>query len=96
LEGPAGRRSWPDAVKATIVAESFEPGVKVSVVTRRRGLSPQHLTGWRRLAREGQLMLPSHGQEPFVRLVVGEAPEVPPEAQGDIVSISIEQVTVRG
>jgi transposase len=30
LEGPTGRRTWPDAVKAAIVAESFEPGAKVS------------------------------------------------------------------
>ena len=90
LEGPTGRRGWPDAVKAAIVAESFEPGAKVSAVARRHGLSPQHLTGWRRLAREGQLVLPSDGQEPFARLVVGEPPAVPPEAQGDVRSISIE------
>ena len=90
LEGPTGRRTWPDAVKAGIVAESFEPGAKVSAVALRHGLSPQHLTGWRRLAREGRLVLPSHGQEPFARLVVGEPPAVPPEVQGDIGSISIE------
>ncbi len=91
LEGPTGRRSWPDAVKAAIVAESFEPGAKVSTVARRHGLSPQHLTGWRRLAREGQLMVPSHRQEPsFARLVVGEPPAAPPAAQGDSGSISIE------
>ena len=91
LEGPTGRRNWPDEVKAQIVAESFEPGVKVSVVARRHGLSPQHLTGWRRLAREGQLVLPSHGQEPsFARLVVGEPPVASPAAQGDTRSISIE------
>jgi transposase len=90
LEGPTGRRIWPDEVKSPIVAESFEPGAKVSVVARRHGLSPQHLTGWRRLARERQLMVPSHGQEPFARLVVGEPPAVPPEAQGDVGSISTE------
>jgi len=90
LEGPTGRRGWPDAVKAAIVAESFEPGAKVSAVARRHGLSAQHLTGWRRLAREGRLVLPSSGQGPFARLVVGEAHAAPPEAQGDIGSISIE------
>ena len=35
-------------------------------------------------------MLPSSGKEPFARLVVGKAPAVPPEAQDDIGSISIE------
>ena len=41
LEGPTGRRNWPDEVKAQIVAESFEPGVKVSGVARRHGLMPE-------------------------------------------------------
>lgn len=40
MEGPPGRRNWPDEVKAAIVAESFEPGVKVSAVARRHGLTP--------------------------------------------------------
>ena len=44
LKGPTGRRSWPGAMKAAIVAESFEPGMKVSVVSCRNGLSPQLLT----------------------------------------------------
>jgi transposase len=72
LDGPTGRRTWPDEVKAAIVAESFEPGVKVSTVARRHGLTPQHLTLWRRAAREGQLMLPAAGEESFAQLVVGD------------------------
>ena len=72
LEGPTGRRNWPDEVKAQIVAESFEPGVKVSAVAHRHGLMPQHLTAWRRLAREGRLVLPSAGEESFAQLVVGD------------------------
>lgn len=72
LEGPTGRRNWPDEVKAQIVAESFEPGVKVSAVARRHGMMPQHLTAWRRLAREGRLVLPSAGEESFAQLVVGD------------------------
>ena len=54
IEGPSGRRSWPDVVKAQIVRESFEPGVTVSEVARRHRMSPQHLTLWRRAAREGR------------------------------------------
>ena len=57
IEGPSGRRSWPDVVKAQIVRESFEPGVTVSEVARRHRMSPQHLTLWRRAAREGRLTL---------------------------------------
>ncbi len=58
IEGPSGRRSWPDVVKAQIVRESFEPGVTVSEVARRHRMSPQHLTLWRRAAREGRLSVP--------------------------------------
>lgn len=52
IEGPSGRRSWPDDVKARIVRESLEPGATVSEVARRHRISPQHLTLWRRAARQ--------------------------------------------
>jgi transposase len=55
LEGPTGRRSWPDDVKARIVGESFEPGARVCDVARRHGLAPQHLSTWRGQARKGKL-----------------------------------------
>ena len=55
IEGPSGRRSWSDDVKAQIVRESFEPGARVSEVARRHRISPQQLTLWRRAAREGRL-----------------------------------------
>jgi len=90
LEGPTGRRNWPEEVKAAIVAESFEPGVKVSAVARRHGMMPQHLTAWRRLAREGRLVLPSVGEEPFAHLVVGDPRTAERDDQCGCGSISIE------
>jgi transposase len=90
LAGPTGRRNWPDEVKAQIVAESFEPGAKVSAVARRHGLMPQHLTAWRRLAREGRLVLPAAGEEPFAHLVVGEPRAAERDDQCGCGAISIE------
>lgn len=93
-EGPTGRRSWPDEVKAQIVAESFEPGVKVSAVARRHGLTPQHLTSWRRAAREGRLILPSEDDGAFASILVEEtqAARVDP---GETISIETGGIVVR-
>ena len=95
LSGPTGRRSWPGEVKARIVAESLLPGASVSEVARRHGLVPQHLTSWRRAARDGRLALPGDDGAPtFVPLLVetsdssgpGSAP-VEIEAGGVIVRL---------
>lgn len=50
--GSGRRREWSDERKAEIVAESYEPGVKVCTVARGHGLTPQQLFTWRRLARK--------------------------------------------
>ena len=51
-----GNRRWPDAVKARIVAESFEPGVRVVDVARRHGDVANQLSDWRRQVRDGILV----------------------------------------
>lgn len=59
IEITRGYRRWPDDVKARIVAESFQPGVRVADVARRHGLASHQLSDWRRQARQGLLALPA-------------------------------------
>ena len=51
LTGPGRRRCWSDYEKARIVAETAEPGAKVTDVARRWQVSPQQVFDWRRQAR---------------------------------------------
>lgn len=55
----SGQRRWPDHVKAQAVAETLEPGATVSGVAGRYEIMPSQLTAWRRLAKEGKLVLPA-------------------------------------
>jgi transposase len=50
ITGTGRRRRWSRDDKARIVEESLKPGVIVSEVARRNGLSPQQLFAWRRAA----------------------------------------------
>ena len=50
--GGERRRRWSDDEKAEAIEESLRPGVVVSEVARRRGLTPQQLFTWRREARQ--------------------------------------------
>ncbi len=97
MEGPTGRRRWPDEVKARIVAETFAPGVRVADVARRHGLRPAHLSSWRRLARQGKIVLPVDDGPVFAPLLLEEAVSAPSSCEQREGSIALEvgQVTVR-
>lgn len=55
----SGQRRWPEHAKAQAVTEALEPGVTVSGVAGRYEIMPSQLTAWRRLAKEGKLVLPA-------------------------------------
>jgi transposase len=73
LTGPERRRSYQDADKMRLVAETLKPGVCVAALARRHGLHPQQLYTWRRQARRGELALLAEAAPMFAAVV--EAPE---------------------
>ncbi|MEM9312213.1 MAG: transposase [Pseudomonadota bacterium] len=95
LEGPTGRRTWSDREKARIVLESFESGVKVCDVPRRNGMAPQHLSTWRRLARDGKLPMPVPAEPMFASVEVAPDPSVLPQSAGGVIEIDADGVVVR-
>ena len=97
IAGPTGRRSWPEGVKARIVAESFEAGARVNEVARRHGVAPQQLTAWRRDARKGRLALPVEEAAPFAALAMEEpsAPALSLSSPLPMIEIDADGVVVR-
>jgi transposase len=79
----SGHRRWPDEVKAQAVAETLRPGATVNTVAARFGVQPNQLSAWRRMAKDGALVLPADDdvQEPiFAPLVVCEEEVAAPDA----------------
>ena len=68
--GIGRKRRWPDEEKGRIVAEAVAPGAVVAEVARRYDLTPQHLFGWIRAAKDGKFALPADVAPAFVPVVV--------------------------
>jgi len=98
----AGRRRWPDELKAQIVAETLEPGATVRGVAARHGLRANRLSEWRRLAKDGKLVLPApEGPRGFAPLVLCDdghpdaSPEATSTAGAPLIEIAVGEVSIR-
>ncbi|MDR6267726.1 MULTISPECIES: transposase [Rhodobacterales] len=97
LVGSDGNRRWPDAVKGHLVAETLVLGVTVNEVARRVGMRPNHLSEWRRQAREGKLILPDLSGAAYVPVEVSKptAPVEDSSARSKTVDVIEGDVTIR-
>ena len=96
IPGPAGRRRWPDALKARIVAETLEGGATVVGVAQRYNLNPNQVLGWRRLARDGRLVLPAAETDvAFTPLLVRAEGWCDDGPGGERLEVVLDRVAVR-
>jgi len=60
--GAERRRRWSAGEKLAMVRETYEPGMTVSLVARRRRINPNQLFHWRKLERIGALTAVAAGE----------------------------------
>ena len=93
-----GKRNWPPELKARIVAETLIEGETVKAVAQRYELIPSTVSDWRRLARQGKLVLPNLEGIDFVPVEI-EAPAPVPEllavTSSSVIDVIKGDVTVR-
>ncbi|WP_417463076.1 transposase [Kordiimonas sp.] len=68
-----GKRKWPRELGAQVVVETFIECRTVNAVAKRYELIPSMVSDWRRMARQGKLVLPNLDGMDFVPVEI-EAP----------------------
>ncbi|WP_242698876.1 transposase [Alteromonas sp. 5E99-2] len=93
-----GKRNWPPELKARIVAETLLEGETVKAVAKRYELIPSTVSDWRRMARQGKLVLPNLDGMDFVPVEI-EVPapvaEPLPVTSSSTIDLIRGDVTVR-
>lgn len=91
-----GKRNWPPELKARIVAETLIEGETVNAVAKRYELIPSTVSDWRRLARQGKLVLPNLDGMDFVPVEIeAPAPVAQPNPFSSTLDVIKGDVTVR-
>ena len=93
-----GKRNWPSELKARIVAETLIEGETVKAVAKRYELIPSTVSDWRRMARQGKLVLPNLDGMDFVPVEIeaaGPVAEALPAISSNTIDVIRDDVTVR-
>ena len=93
-----GKRDWPPELKARIMAETLIEGETVKAVAKRYELIPSTVSDWRRMARQGKLVLPNLDGIDFVPVEIeASVPVAQPSPVISFVTIDLIKgdVTVR-
>jgi len=93
-----GKRNWPPELKARVVAETLIEGETVNAVAKRYELIPSTVSDWRRMARQGKLVLPNLEGMDFVPVEIDTAVPVAeplPDTSSSTIDVIKGDVTVR-
>lgn len=93
-----GKRNWPSELKAQVVAETLIEGETVKAVAKRYELIPSTVSDWRRMARQGKLVLPNLDGMNFVPVEIEAAAPLAqslPAASASMIDVIRHDVTVR-
>jgi transposase len=93
-----GKRNWPSELKAQVVAETLIEGETVKAVAKRYELIPSTVSDWRRMARQGKLVLPNLDGMNFVPVEIEAAAPLAqslPAASSGTIDVIKHDVIVR-